>query len=258
VSDAVIVETRNRKLYITLNRPEALNAQNEAMRDGLVDAIERLDGDSDVLVGIIYGVGGRAFSAGADLREVREAPPEWPQFETQFPNFRHFEAFRWASKPIIAAIDGYCLGGGLELANYCDIRIATEASRFGQPEARTVGGATRPGLHQLPRAIPLGEALLLHLTSQPLTAQRAHDIGLVQRLCADAESLLAEADAIADQMIECNPTALRLIKRMVRWGADMTAEQSEKLALVAREAAALAAAGDSGWQRPQQWQRPPG
>jgi enoyl-CoA hydratase/carnithine racemase len=236
---------------ITLNRPEALNAQNEAMRDGLVDAIERLESDDEILVAIVYGVGGRAFSAGADLKEGGQSPlPPRPEHEPRRSGWRHFEAFRWASKPIIAAIDGYCVGGGLELANYCDIRIATEASLLGQPEARTIGGATRPGLHQLPRAIPLGEALLVHLTSQPLTARRAYEIGLVQRLCPDVESLLAEANAIADQMIECNPTSLRLVKRVVRWGADMTFEQSEKLSLLVEEATALTRAGDGGWQRP--------
>ena len=232
----VLVEARDHKLYVTLNRPEALNAQNQPLREALVAAIERLDDDADLLVGIISGAGGRAFSAGADLKEVRSASESrHPVPESHRRQWVHFEAVRWASKPLIAAIDGYCLGGGLELANYCDIRIATEASRFGQPEPRTVGGTAGPALHQIVRTIPIGEALLMQLTSQPMEAKRAYQIGLIQRLCPDKEALLAEADAIADQMIECNPMALRQIKRLVRWGADMTSEQVEKMKLFADE-----------------------
>jgi enoyl-CoA hydratase/carnithine racemase len=249
---AVLVEVRDRRMYIGLNRPRALNAQNDEMRTLLVDAVERMDADPDVLVGILHGIGGRAFSAGADLKEHgKGGPPGRLRPEGQRPVWRHFEAVRWAAKPIIAAIDGYCLGGGLELANYCDIRIATERSSFGQPEPRTVGGTSGPGLIQLSRLIPQGEALLLQLTSQPMTATRAYEIGLVQRLCADADALMAEADALADQMIECNPSALRTIKRVVRWGDGLPPEQAEKLAMIATEADQRARAGDdAGWQPP--------
>ena len=234
--DTLLVEARDQKLYMTLNRPEALNAQNQAMRDALVAAINRLEGDADLLVGIISGAGGRAFSAGADIKAGgASSDPRHPIPEQQKQQWRHFEALRWASKPLIAAIDGYCVGGGLELANYCDIRIATEGSRFGQPEPRTVGGPPGPALHQLVRAIPIGEALLIQLTSQPIDARRAYEIGLIQRLCPDRKSLMAEADAIADQMIACNPRALRQIKRLVKWGSDMTAEQVEKMRLLTEE-----------------------
>ncbi len=222
-------------MYIGLNRPEALNAQNDEMRTLLVDAVERMEADGEVLVGIVYGVGGRAFSAGADLKEPGPGVPGRLRPEGQRPVWRHFEAFRWASKPLIAAIDGHCLGGGLELANYCDIRIATEHSTFGQPEPRTVAGPGGPGLHQLPKLIPLGEALLIQLTAQPMTAARAYQIGLIQRLCPDAAALMVEADAIADQMIACNADALRIVKRVVRWGAHMPAEDAEKLGMIATE-----------------------
>jgi enoyl-CoA hydratase/carnithine racemase len=231
-------------MYIGLNRPEAMNAQNDEMRGLLVDAVARMEADRDVLVGIVYGVGGRAFSAGADMKEFRPGPPGRVRPEGQRTAWRHFEAFRWASKPLIAAIDGFCLGGGLELANYCDIRVATERSTFGQPEPRTVGGPAGPALHQLAKLIPAGEALLLQLTSQPITAQRAYEIGLVQRLCPDGSALMAEADALADQMIECNPASLRLIKRVVRWGAHMPPEDAEKLAMIATESDVRARAGE--------------
>ncbi len=223
-------------MYIGLNRPEVMNAQNEEMRTLLVDAVDRMEADPEVLVGIVYGVGGRAFSAGADIKEIGPGfLPGRLHPEGQRPVWRHFEAVRWASKPLLAAIDGHCLGGGLELANYCDIRIATERSTFGQPEPRTVGGPAGPGLHQLAKLIPLGEALLMQLTSQSMTARRAYEIGLIQRVCPDADTLMAEADSIADRMIECNPAALRMIKRVVRWGAEMSSEEAEKLAMIATE-----------------------
>jgi enoyl-CoA hydratase/carnithine racemase len=242
---AVLTEARDQRLYIIMNRPGALNAQNEEMRTQLVEAVERLESTDDLRVGIVSGVGGRAFSAGADLKEVAgseggrgevtEFGRRVPQAEHRRGTWRHFEAFRWASKPLIAAIDGHCVGGGLELANYCDIRIATEASRFGQPEPRTTGGAAGPALHQLPRAMPLGEALLVGLTSQPMTAQRAYEVGLIQRLVPDVGALIPEADAIADQMLECNGDALALVKRVIRWGADMTSQHAEMLHLLADE-----------------------
>jgi enoyl-CoA hydratase len=212
----------------------------------------------------VYGAGGRAFSAGADMSEfgpVREAeaaraaadglPPRlFPPPEHQRISWRHFEAFRWCSKPLIAAIDGYCVGGGLELANYCDLRLATVTSLFGQPEARTTGGGVRPATHQLVRSIPVGEALRILLTARPITAQRAYEIGLIQQVCPDVETLLAEANAIADQMAECDPNALATIKRIVRFGGDMSADQAEVLGLMATEASARARADGPAWTPP--------
>jgi enoyl-CoA hydratase/carnithine racemase len=247
--DAVLVEIRDRKIYIGLNRPSAMNAQNEEMRTLLVDAIERMESDPEVLVGIVYGVGGRAFSAGADMKELIPAPPGRLRPEGQRFAWRHFETVRGASKPLIAAIDGHCLGGGLELANYCDIRIATEVSTFGQPEPRTVGGPAGPGLHQLPKLMPLGEVLLMQLTGRSMTAQRAHQIGLIQLLCPDREALMSAADAIAQEMIECNPDALRVIKRVTRWGAHMSSEDAEKLAMIATESEVRGRAGGQSTRR---------
>jgi enoyl-CoA hydratase len=249
MSDAVLVETRDRKIYIGLNRPASMNAQNEEMRTLLVEAIEQMESEPEVLVGIMYGVGDRAFSAGADTKELTPAPPGRLRPEGQRAAWRHFEAVRGASKPLIAAIDGYCLGGGLELANYCDIRIATVTSTFGQPEPRTVGGPAGPGLHQLPKLMPLGEVLLMQLTSRPMTAQRAYEIGFVQRICPDRDALMSAADEIAGEMIECNPEALRIIKRVTRWGAHMSPEDAEKLAMIATESEVRGRAGGQSTRR---------
>src|SRR5262249_40095660 len=112
------------------------------------------------------------------------------------------------------------------------------------------GGPAGPGLHQLARLIPIGEALLMQLTSRPITAQRAYEIGLVQRLCPDGATLMAEADAIADQMIEGNPAPLRLIQRVLRRGGHMPPEDAEKLAMIATETDVRARAGENEPYRP--------
>jgi enoyl-CoA hydratase/carnithine racemase len=131
-------------------------------------------------------------------------------------------------KPIIAAIDGYCVAGGLELSLQCDIRIATETSAFGLPEPRwslTAGY----GLHNLSRMIPLGEALYMQLTGRRINAARAYQIGLIQEVVADREALFAMAERIADEVKLCAPLAVRAIKQIVYQGRNLPVEYSQKL-----------------------------
>jgi enoyl-CoA hydratase/carnithine racemase len=123
-------------------------------------------------------------------------------------------------KPVIAAIDGYCLAGGLELALYCDVRLATAQSVFGLPEPRR-SLLAGPGLIHLSRMIPLGEALKMQLTGSPITAERAHQIGLVQELTEDRDELMARAGTLAAEIGECAPLAVRHIKRIVRESRSM-------------------------------------
>lgn len=132
-------------------------------------------------------------------------------------------------KPVIAAIDGYCLAGGLELALRCDIRIATEKSTFGLPEPRRSLLAGY-GLHNLSRMIPLGEALHIQLTGAPITSERAYNTGLIQRRVADRAALLREADAVADEICLCAPLAVKAIKQIVKTGRNMPVEYSVKMA----------------------------
>jgi enoyl-CoA hydratase/carnithine racemase len=117
--------------YLMMNRPQASNAQDRAIRDGLVDGCRRAEQDPQVRVMVLGGVGGRAFSAGADLKEMAAAPELGPEEK-----FRHYRALQAMTKPVIAAIDGVCLAGGLEFALACDIRLATAGSTFGLPEPR--------------------------------------------------------------------------------------------------------------------------
>jgi enoyl-CoA hydratase/carnithine racemase len=232
---AVIVDRRGSTMTITLNRPHALNAQNQELRIGLVEAIEEYEEDDSLLAAVIVGAGGRAFSAGADIKEMRAAPTDVRPGTTlpiaRRPNFVHFEAVRHAEKPLIAAIDGHAVGGGLELALYCDVRVCTQHSTFGLPEPRTVGSTAGPGLHLLSRSIPFGEAMLMHLTSRPISAQRAYEVGLVQGVHADRAAMLDAANVIADQIAECSVEAIRTIKRVVQTAREMTVEQSEAVQL---------------------------
>lgn len=217
-------EKRNRKAYLTLNRPDQMNALNTALRTAINEAIEEGERDDDVLCFIIIGEGGRAFCAGADLKEMtqRDQKGVFGQAVTK-------DGVADCRKPVIAAIDGYCLAGGLELALRCDIRIATEKSTFGLPEPRRSLLAGY-GLHNLSRMIPLGEALHIQLTGAPITSERAYTIGLIQRRVADRAALLKEVDAVADEICLCAPLAVKSIKQIVKTGRNMPVEYSVKMA----------------------------
>jgi enoyl-CoA hydratase/carnithine racemase len=228
-------ETDGAVCRITLNRPEVLNALNPELRDALAGAVRAFDDDHDLLVAIITGAGGRAFSTGADLKAMSSAASAQPDDERlAYPIPRVGESpgtdeLRACTKPVIAAIDGHCVAGGFELALSCDIRVATRQSTFGLPEPRRslIAG---PGLVGLSRLIPLGEALRMQLTGSPIGAERAYQIGLVQELADDRDELFAIAGAIAAEIAECAPLAVRVIKDVVMTARDMTIEQAWKLA----------------------------
>jgi enoyl-CoA hydratase/carnithine racemase len=220
----ILYEKTDQVAYITLNRPEVLNALNQELRDGLREALLDFNADSDMLVGILTGAGGRAFSAGMDLKDraQRDAAGE------QRPGLRQTFIDMGLFKPIIAAIDGFCVAGGLELSLQCDIRIATEKSEFGLPEPRwslTAGY----GLHNLSRMIPLGEALYMQLTGRRITSTRAYQIGLIQEVVPDREALFATAERIAGEIKLCAPLAVRAIKQIVYHGRNLPVEYSQKL-----------------------------
>jgi enoyl-CoA hydratase/carnithine racemase len=223
-SDPVLVEVRDQRMIITLNRPDVLNAQNHAMRVALIEALDRLEADADLRVGILTGAG-RAFSAGADIKEMDErrgpGTTEAERQAFQASTMVHFDRVWECDKPLIAAIHGHAVGGGFELAQLCDIRVCSEAAVFGQPEPRNTGGMGGIAVHHLHRIIPAGEANLIHYTGRTITGRRAYEIGLCQKLAADRDGMLADADAIADEIIGCSPTALTRIKRILRTCDDL-------------------------------------
>lgn len=236
-SPTLLVEKRGAKLLLTMNRPEARNALNVEMRRALTRAIAAYECDDDLRVAIVSGAGDRAFSAGADLKEVAaagevldptardEAGVGILQRKSMFP----FEEFDHCPKPIIAAIDGYALGAGLELAVCCDVRIATNGSVLGLPEPRW-GMIPGPGIVHLSRLIPLGEALRMHLTGTPISAERAYQIGLVNVLADSRSDLTRLADEMADQIVACSPSAVRYSKKIVKDGRALTVDAQWALA----------------------------
>lgn len=204
---------------ITLNRPEALNAINMAMRDDLWTFIHAALLDPDVRVLIFRGEGPRAFSAGADISEFGTAPSLHESREARR------QRDLWALLedlpiPTIAALHGFCFGAGVELPLYCDLRIAAEDTRIGLPEV-TLGYIPSAGGTQLmPRIAPAGAARGLILSGEPIDAQRAQSWGIVHRV-VPADDLDATVDAIASRLANAHPDLTAAVKRSIRRGLDL-------------------------------------
>ena len=232
MSSSLLYERRDRAAWITFNRPEAMNAFNSALYASFLAALDTAAADPEVCAVVLIGEGGRAFSAGADLKELAgydergidaDAEPGKGMGGTQV-----FEKLAIFAKPLVAAIDGHCLAGGLEVSALCDIRIATEHSSFGLPEAR-LSLMPGPGLVELGRLIPLGEALRIQLTGRAMSARRAFDIGFVQALLPDRDALLAEATQIAADIALGAPLAVEAYKKIVKHGRDLTIDDANRL-----------------------------
>ncbi|MGX9787806.1 enoyl-CoA hydratase/isomerase family protein [Mycobacterium sp. MMS18-G62] len=232
--DLVTYEVDNQVAWVTLNRPSAMNALSMGLMSQLGDAFAQVAHDDGVLAVVITGAGGRAFSTGADLKEVAaaqaaQAAAGGPASDMggwgRGASGGGFRAVGRCVKPVIAAIDGYCIAGGLELALTCDIRIATRQSVFGLPEARRslIAG---PGTIELPRLIPRAEALKIAITGTPITAQRAYEIGLIQELAEDRDELMNIARSMTADITLGAPLAVRDIKRLVRAAPELSVEQA--------------------------------
>ncbi len=236
-SNTVLYEKRDRIAWITLNRPDALNAQNRELGSTISLAVEEATNDDDVLVAIITGAGGRAFCAGMDMKERAQVDA------AEGVDMARTGGLGGAArgiqlgncpKPVIAAIDGYCLGAGMVLALQTDIRIATEQSRFGMPEVRRSilmpAGPQEPEWH-----IPVGEAMWMGLTAAHMTARRAFDIGLVQALAPDRQALFLEAQRLAEEIKLGAPLAVRATKRLIRASISMHPEQTVQVRQILAE-----------------------
>src|SRR6185436_145319 len=209
----VITEVADGVATLTINRPDKLNALNTAVRQAFIAALGRLDEDPDVRVGIVTGSGTKAFVAGADIAEF-EHRTAFDQF-TVSRSATIYSATAAFRKPLIAAINGFCLGGGCELALACDVRIASTTSRLGQPEVNLgliPGGG---GTQRLARLVGVGQAFKLIYSGDMISADEALRIGLVEEVVAPDE-LMPRVRALAATIARKSPVTLRLIKEAIQ------------------------------------------
>lgn len=217
MSDEVLVEVEaDGILLVTINRPEARNAMNKAAAEGISAAMDRLDADPALRCAILTGAGG-TFCAGMDLKGFLNG--ELPTV----PGRGFGGLTEWTpKKPVIAAVDGHALAGGFELAIACDMIVASKGAKFGIPEAKRGLAAGGGGMVHLPRLLPRPLALEMALTGDPITAERAHELGLVN-IVTDGPAVEG-ARALAARVAACGPLAVAASKGVVRdswlWPAD--------------------------------------
>jgi enoyl-CoA hydratase len=209
--DNILVDTRGRVGLVTLNRPKVLNALNDALMNELGDALTKFDADGGVGAIVIAG-GDRAFAAGADIAAMKD----WGYMDVYKSQYitRNWEALKSVRKPVIAAVAGYALGGGCELALMCDIIIAADTAKFGQPEIKigVIPGAG--GTQRLPRAVGKAKAMDMVLTGRTMDAAEAERAGLVSRV-VPAAKLLEEALAAAETIASYSLPSVMMAKEAV-------------------------------------------
>ena len=222
MSDTVLKELEGRVALLTINRPEKLNALNQQVRDELLALLDELEGDDGVGAVVITGAGEKSFIAGADIGEFAGRTPFDQREAMRSP--RIFDFMTSYPKPVIAMINGFCLGGGCELAASCDIRVASDRARFGQPEINLgliPGGG---GTQRLPRLIGLGHAMRLILSGDMIPADEAARIGLVD-LVAPADELRSTTIELAARIAAKSPLTLRVAKEALRASQRMAVEE---------------------------------
>ncbi|AEP12764.1 enoyl-CoA hydratase/isomerase family protein [Chloracidobacterium thermophilum] len=212
----LLIEKHERIAVLTVNRPNKLNALNIATRNEILAALDALQSDAEVRVLVITGAGDKAFIAGADIGEFAgQTALSQREVMTQR---RAFDAMETFPKPVIAMINGFCLGGGLELALSCDIRVASEQAKLGQPEINLGVIPGGGGTQRLTRLVGEGKAMEMILTGEMITAAEAHALGLVNHVFAHAE-LREKTMALAAKIAEKSPVALRMAKEAVKTAA---------------------------------------
>src|SRR2546425_4694677 len=209
--ETLLFEIRDGIAFITINRPDKLNALNDQVVDELADAAERVATEAAIKGVILTGAGQKAFVAGADITDLAKQGP----FDGKARALRGqamLRRFETCGKPVIAAVNGYALGGGCELAMACHLRIASDAAKFGQPEVKLGIAPGYGGTQRLPRLVGKGNALRLILTGEMIDAQEAYRIGLVNKIVPAGE-LLATTGTILRGVPSMGPLAVRLAPR---------------------------------------------
>jgi enoyl-CoA hydratase/carnithine racemase len=213
--EPVLTERRDGVLLITLNRPEARNAVNLALAEGVAAALDELDDDADLRAGVLTGAG-KGFSAGMDLKAFVAGERPWV-------GDRGFAGIvqRASRKPLIAAIEGFGVAGGLEVALACDLIVAARGAKLGIPEVKRSLVAAGGALRRLPQRLPYGVAMELALTGDPIDAERAHELGLVNRLAEPGEAVDVAVD-LAAAIARNGPLALEATKATLQQQVDWT------------------------------------
>jgi len=226
----ILFERKGHLAYVTINRPDRRNAIDPATSHEMKQAFESFRDDDDLWVAILTGSGDQAFSAGADLLAMSKMLSGGADAVPHNATFGGITRGFTCYKPIIAAINGYCLAGGLEVALSCDIRVAADHATFGLPEPKRAIIPGAGGTQRLPRAVPLAFAMELLLTGERFDAATALKFGLVSRVVPGPE-LMATAEAIAARILENGPLAVRAVKEAVIRGREMSLEDGLKLEL---------------------------
>ena len=217
--DTLVLERDGAIAAITINRPKVLNALNAQTLDELRRAVLDLQRDAAIRVVILTGAGEKSFVAGADINELAVQTPTGGR-EHALTGQHVFDLIENLGKPVIAAVNGYALGGGCELAMACTLRIAADTAKIGQPEISLGLIPGYAGTQRLSRLVGRGKAMEMILTGSPITADQAWRIGLVNRVVPAAD-LLAEAKTLAAQLAASAPIAMRYIINAVNKGAEM-------------------------------------
>ncbi len=223
MSDSVLLrENVGRVAILTINRPDKFNALNQEVQSEVLAALEAIGADDGIGAIVLTGAGEKAFVAGADIGEFEGRSPFDQREAMRFP--RLYDVMSTFPKPVIAMINGFCLGGGCELAMSCDIRIASTAARFGQPEIKLgliPGGG---GTQRLPRLVGLGNAMRLILTGDMIDAAEAREIGLVDQV-VDPEELRGKALEMAGKIASFSPLTVKVAKEAMRASERLAIEE---------------------------------
>jgi enoyl-CoA hydratase/carnithine racemase len=226
--ETITVERRGQVAILSLNRPDAMNAISIQMRSELRDALEALRRVAEVGAAVLTGTGDKAFSAGMDLREFARINAELPVAEMKRYRWENGEGIAAFDKPIIAAVNGLAVGGGVELALLCDLILAAQTASFAFGEVKRGLMPGNGGTQRLSRRVGTAKALDMILTGRSVTADEALSIGLVEYVVPGAE-LLDRAVALAEQMAANAPVAVRTAKAAVHRGADMALADALRL-----------------------------
>jgi enoyl-CoA hydratase len=252
MADEILRERRGHVEILTINRPAARNAINRATAIALGDALDDCESDDDVWVVVLTGAEDKAFSAGMDLKAF--AAGEFPVTDKGFGGITQ----RDFPKPLIAAANGSALAGGFEILISCDMVVAADHAKFGIPEAARGLVAGGGGLIRLPKRIPLAIAYEMALTAEPISATRAYELGLVNRV-VPGDQVLDEAIALAERIAKNAPLAVRTSKDVMKKSRELSEEQcwelnTEAFGMIGRSADALEGAIAFAEKREPNWQ----